>query len=204
MMSTCLKQEFFSLPSASGADVKQIIEDRLRALRLCLPPRARALALCELYLEQYHFHPVERDDLIGDILVSVYDGNNMVLRPHQAAVLFMTLAIGALVDPSLPSYSTSAETYCMLGLQALGLRCIYASPDIETVMALSLVAAYHGDSSESRSLDTAWSKMSLALKLAQKVRPFHNHCFLNVPLISLFQIGLRMCPTFHFHTRDLC
>ena len=150
--------------------MKQTAEDRLHALRSCLPSRARALALCELYLEKCYFQPVERADLLEDILVSVYDGNSMALRPHKAAVLFMVLAVGALADPSLSPCSPEAETYCVMGLRALNLRCVSTSPDIESVMALSLVAAYHGDSSKGRALEAAWSTMALTIKLAQKVR----------------------------------
>ena len=123
-----------------------------------------------MYLETCHFQPVERDQLIDDILISVYDAGDVTVKPHKAAVLFLVFAIAALVDPGLPAYNAEAEAYCLMGMRALDLRCISTSPDMETVIALSLLAAYHGNSSKSRSLDTAWSSMSLALKLAQKVR----------------------------------
>lgn len=153
-------------PSVLG---KQGIADGLNALRSCVPPRARALSLCEIYLDKFYFQPVERGELMDDILISVYDANNMTLKPHKAAVLFMVFAVAALVDPGMPPYSTEAETYYLMGMRALDLRCISTSPDMETVMALSLVAAYHGGSLKSRSLDTAWSSMSLAIKVAQKI-----------------------------------
>lgn len=166
--NTGLPQGLSTLLRSSG-DAKQSVADRMNALRAYAPPRARALSLCEIYLETYHFQPVERDELIEDILFSVYDTRNVSLRPHKAAVLFLVFAVAALVDPSLQPYSDEAETYCMMGMRALDLRCVSTSPDMETVIALALVAAYHGDSSKSRSLDTAWSSMSLAIKLAQKV-----------------------------------
>lgn len=89
--------------------------------------------------------------------------------PHLLAVLFFVLAVGALVDLTLPPYSAEAEKYYRLGRAALSLRSVFDSPEIETVQAVTLMAAYHSLASQRYTIESAWSLASLATKLAQSV-----------------------------------
>ena len=91
--------------------------------------------------------------------------------PHKAAVLFFVFATGCLMDASLPPTNAQAQAFCELGLKALDLRNISTSAELDTVVAISLVASYHGNLGTENCLETAWEEMSLALKVAQKVRP---------------------------------
>ncbi|OBZ73747.1 putative transcriptional regulatory protein C1F7.11c [Grifola frondosa] len=147
-----------------------------------LPSQPRAWSLCEAYIEHFTWwcRPIKRDELVDDILTPIYnalkdptkpgyrrnnlDGNRC---PHLLAVLYLVLALGALVDLTLPSCSAEAETYYRLGRAALSLRSIFDSPEIETVQGVILIAAYHSLCSQRHSLESAWSLMSLAAKLAQ-------------------------------------
>ncbi|KAL4249924.1 hypothetical protein ABKN59_002007 [Abortiporus biennis] len=147
-----------------------------------LPPQPRAWSLCEAYLEHFTwwFRPIKRDELIDDILIPIYktvnDPNLKGYRapftletrcPHLLAVLFSVLAIGALMDLTLPACSAEAEKYYRLARAAMSLRSIFDSPEIETVQGVALLAAYHSIATSRYSVESAWSMMSLAAKLAQ-------------------------------------
>lgn len=151
-----------------------------------LPPQMRAWSLCESYLEQFSwwFRPIKRDELIDEILTPIYrrtttDGQSTYHRkadadagrcPHLLATLFLVLAVGALVDLTLPPCSVEAEKYYRLGRAALNMRSIFDSPELETVQAVSLMAAYHSLCTSRYTLESAWSLCSLASKIGQAVR----------------------------------
>lgn len=178
-----------------------------------LPSHPRAWALCETYLEQFSwwFRPIKRDELINEILIPIYRKVSDPLKsayhrkaeadagrcPHLLATLFMILAVGAIVDLTLPPCSVEAETYYRLGRAALSLRSVFDSPELETVQAVSLMAAYHSLCSSRYTLESAWSIMSLASKLGQAVRD-GSICASFVRLTNflnwsdLAKIGLRM------------
>jgi len=138
-------------------------------LRHALPSHSQAVRLCEQYSKRYRFQPIQIDDLMDDILPFVYDGE-LLRSPHKAAVLYFVFAVGSLMDPNLPPRNTQAQTFCELGLKALDLRNISASTDLDSVIAISLLASYHGNLGSENCLETAWEEMSLAIKVAQKVR----------------------------------
>jgi len=105
---------------------------------------------------------------MDDILPFVYDGE-LMRSPHKAAVLYFVFAAGSLMDPNLPPRNTQAQAFCELGLKALDLRNISTSTDLDSVIAISLLASYHGNFGSEDCLETAWEEMSLAIKVAQKV-----------------------------------
>ena len=167
-----------------------IVEEGTDALILKLeahlPPQPRAWALCETYLEHLTWwcRPVKRDELINDILIPIYNckkdpSKNAYHRgnctdeegrnPHLLAVLFFVLALGSLVDLTLPPCSAEAELYYRLGRAALSLRSIFDSQEIESVQALVHMAMYHSLCSQRWSLESAWRIISLAGKIAQSV-----------------------------------
>lgn len=137
-------------------------------LRRALPSHSRAVHLCEQYSKKYRFQPIQIGDLMDDILPFVYEGELMRL-PHKAAVLYFVFAAGSLMDPNLPPRNTEAQAFCELGLKALDMRNISTSPELDTVIALSLLASYHGNLGTENCLEIAWDEMSLAVKVAQKV-----------------------------------
>ncbi|KAI0923665.1 hypothetical protein AcW1_006560 [Taiwanofungus camphoratus] len=162
------------------------LESILDELESCLPPQPRAWALCEAYIAYFTWwcRPIKRDELIDDILIPIYSSIKDPSRlkstyhpsisdanryPHLLAVLYLVLAVGALVDLTLPPCSPEAEKYYRLGRAALSLRSIFDSPEIETVQAVTLMAGYHSLCGQRYTIESAWSLASLAAKLAQSI-----------------------------------
>lgn len=151
------------------------------ALLDLLPEYPRATTLCETYLENsaWIFRPITREELIDEILVPIYafaqDRKQEILEvkkeisPHALGVLYMVFAHGALTDLTLPPYNTEAENYFHLGRLALSLQPIYELPTTQTLQALCLVAYYYGNHGRHPTLDSAWSVLAFANKLAQSV-----------------------------------
>ncbi|KAF8450408.1 fungal-specific transcription factor domain-containing protein [Boletus edulis BED1] len=148
-----------------------------------LPEYPRATTLCETYLENsaWVFRPITREELIDELLAPVYalaqDRNKEVLEdkarneisPHALAVLYMVFAHGALTDLTLPPYNAEAENYFHLGRLALSLHPFCELPTTRTLQALCLMAYYYGNHGRHPTLDSAWSILALANKLAQSI-----------------------------------
>ena len=65
------------------------------------------------------------------------------------------------MDPNLPPRNPQAQAFCELGLKALDLRNISTSAELDSVIAISLLASYHGNLGTENCLETAWEEMSL-------------------------------------------
>lgn len=146
----------------------ELPEDVVSELRRALPSHSQAVHFCEQYAKKYRFQPIQISDLMDEVLPFVYEGDLMG-SPHKAAVLFFVFAAGCLMDASLPPTNPQAQAFCELGLKALDLRNISTSAELDTVVAISLLASYHGNLGTENCLETAWEEMSLALKVAQKI-----------------------------------
>ncbi|KAF9226456.1 hypothetical protein BS17DRAFT_748181 [Gyrodon lividus] len=155
-------------------------EDQLRevlgSLFNLLPPYPRATTLCETYLENaaWIFRPISREELIDEILVPVYAlaqdrKKRSEVSPHTLAVLYMVFAHGALTDLTLPPYNTEAENYFHLGRLALSSQSVFDLPSTQTLQAVCLMAYYHSNGGRRCTLDSAWSIIALANKLAQSM-----------------------------------
>ncbi|KIP01519.1 hypothetical protein PHLGIDRAFT_32525 [Phlebiopsis gigantea 11061_1 CR5-6] len=182
-LSSDLEALSFTFPFALSTDAHDTIMNKLESH---LPPQPRAWALCETYLEQFTwwFRPIKRDELINEILMPIYktvaDPTKFAYHrktdqessrcPHLLATLFFVLAVGALVDLTLPACSAEAEKYYRLGRTALSLRSVFDSPELETVQAVGLMAGYHSLCTFRYTLESAWALGGLASKLAQSVR----------------------------------
>ncbi|GBE86700.1 hypothetical protein SCP_0905800 [Sparassis crispa] len=164
--------------------VENGIDAFLDKLESFLPPQPRAWALCEAYLEHlgWWFRPIKRDEMVEDILTPVYNYLKNPAKskrtyhpsheercPHLLATLFMILAVGALLDLTLPPCSAEAEKYHLLGRAALSARSVFDSPAIEAVQAVALMSAYHGVCSSRYTIESAWSLISLASRLSQSI-----------------------------------
>lgn len=170
----------FSIGTAAKSETCGKALDLLFSL---LPPRPRAWSLCETYIEQasWMFRPLKRDEIIDDVLTSIYNAkkdrenpNSKAthdISPHKLAVMFMIFAQGALVDLTLPAYNAEAENYHHYARAALSLRPVFDSPAIETVQAVVLMATYRANTGKRYSLDSCWTLLSLGAKLAQSVGP---------------------------------
>ncbi|PCH44570.1 hypothetical protein WOLCODRAFT_26859 [Wolfiporia cocos MD-104 SS10] len=166
--------------------VDENFDELMDILESQLPPRERAWALCETYIAHFTWYcrPIKRDELIDDILTPIYNCMKDPQKaratyqpsvpdshrcPHLLSVLFLVFAVGALVDLTLPSYSAEAEKYYRLGRVALSMKSTLDSPEIETVQAVFLMAAYHSLCTARYSIDSAWTLASLTTKLAQSI-----------------------------------
>ncbi|KAF9454249.1 hypothetical protein P691DRAFT_443633 [Macrolepiota fuliginosa MF-IS2] len=89
---------------------------------------------------------------------------------HGLALMFMVLAIGSLMDATLPAYNLDAEQYHQLARAALFHTSIFSAPTLSAVQALFLMSHYlflvdrHGAASEAR-----WLIMGIVVKVAQSI-----------------------------------
>jgi hypothetical protein len=171
--------------------------EALDSLYNLLPPYPRATTLCETYLENaaWIFRPISREELIDEILAPVYalagDRTKMTeVSPHTVAVLYMVFAHGALTDLTLPPYNAEAENYFHLSRVALSLQSVFDLPTTQTLQAICLMAYYHSNGGRRCTIDSAWSMIALANKLAQSVS---TSCHIWMMLTYSAQMGLRTC-----------
>lgn len=182
-MSAEISQLASSLPfSLTGIPDYDRCESILDSLFSLLPPYPRATALCETYMENaaWIFRPIRREELIDDILTPVYTlaqmRKNNTSSPdtectaHTIAVLYMIFTQGALMDLTLPPCNQEAENYFQLGRVALSLHPVLETPTTQTVQALALMGyCYSNGGNKQYTLESAWSAVALASKLAQSV-----------------------------------
>ncbi|KIL65922.1 hypothetical protein M378DRAFT_124945 [Amanita muscaria Koide BX008] len=156
----------------------------LNLLTSFLPARARASALCEVYLEQGCLtgRPIWRPELIHEVVTPIYqhykkikdpDFDNTAIphdvTPHKVAVLYLVFCLGALTDLTNPAYSAEAHHYFDLGRASLSLLSIFDSTEIWTVQALLIMANIHTYGGPHFSPEKAWCLIALTCKLAHKI-----------------------------------
>ncbi|KAG9219101.1 hypothetical protein CCMSSC00406_0001511 [Pleurotus cornucopiae] len=163
-----------------GTDGLWNTEKSLDILLDYLPSRPRASALCETYMEQatWSCRPIQREELIDSILTPIYryvkerevgSPPPTAISAHLVAVLFMVFSLGSLMDLTLPSHSPESENYHQVARAALALRSVFDSPEISTVQAIVLMASFHSLGSRRYTIDSSWSLLALACKLAQSI-----------------------------------
>ena len=123
------------------------------------------------------FHIVSLHNLTHEIMPYIY-GNGRHAEandtshyhgPHALALFFITLAVGSLVDLSLPPYNADAQRYYALSLVALGLRSMVENVSLSTVKTLHLISLYCGMSGTETNMPNQYAILNLASRLAQKV-----------------------------------
>ncbi|KAG5635134.1 hypothetical protein H0H81_012333 [Sphagnurus paluster] len=189
-------QSFPFTPVGVPSDVQAFIETKL-------PSWSDAFDLVNTYLAQvgWIFHGVTRTQILVDMLPAIYrrspqpDGTKKVgLRghgedysgPHDLALLFMILAIGALVRPepeptkanSNPSQLQASnnalgENYLQIARAALALQPVLEKPSLVTIQTLHLMSIYNAmsgrDLGSETSMEMTWSLITLAAHLSQTV-----------------------------------
>ncbi|KAF5341216.1 hypothetical protein D9611_006108 [Ephemerocybe angulata] len=159
----------------------------LELLETFLPDRARAIALCQVWIDHgsYFFRAFRPSDLLDTLLPHVYDtaasrahvGENEEdysnpldiddsAYSYKLAALFMIFSIGSLLDINLPPYNAQGEHFYHLGRGALALQNPHSS-NYETVQAVGLMATYHSLAGKKYTRHGAWCIMNVAAKLAQ-------------------------------------
>ena len=161
-----------------------------------LPPWERAHQLCEIYLSRiaWLMSAVPKRQLLEVCLPMWYDeaadlfpstsattttdpanpaSESSNKNPHELALFFIVLCIGALYDDALPygPDNEEAKVYFELTKAALNLEPVMESaPSVSTVQTLTVVCMYYGMCGGDNSIECAWNTLSIAAKLAQSVR----------------------------------
>lgn len=158
----------------------QSYQDRVYVLLKSLPDGARASALCEGYLNNYtwFFRPLSRSELFQELLTPVLSYRNhsghpvtgqKFARPHGIAALFFIFAIATSADQS---HAAESDGYYQLGKMALSLHSIFDTPQLDTIQAISLMAAYISNSDGKDAIEEGWSYLGLAIRFAISVCGF--------------------------------
>ncbi|KAG1767816.1 hypothetical protein EDD22DRAFT_772813 [Suillus occidentalis] len=141
-----------------------------------LPEMQRAVSLCEIYLKSlsWMFQVVSRQQIIDNLIPSIYRPGTRSLErprygPHDLALLFSVLALGALVDPTLPPYNAEARHYHLVARAALCMQSVLAERSVVTIKALHLMSMYYGMSGIESNAELYYSLLSLASQAALQV-----------------------------------
>ena len=164
-------QSFPFTPMGQLSDVQELVESHL-------PPFERTVALCETYFDQagWLFRGVTRIQIFEDMLPVIYKQRPPTFGedysgPHDLAMLFMVLAIGALVGSD--SSSALGEHYHQIARAAISLQPILEKPSIVTIQSLHLMSIYNAmsgsDLKSETSMEMTWSLITLASHLSQTV-----------------------------------
>ncbi|KAF8074759.1 fungal-specific transcription factor domain-containing protein [Lyophyllum atratum] len=142
-----------------------------------LPPADKALELRSIYYSHaaWMYNPISQESFDSQVYTQFYDPNigpqpDEPLLSHRLSLVFMVLAIGSLMNTSLPAYNLEAEKYHQLARAALFTNSIFDEPTINAVQALYLMTFYlfladrHGTNSGAR-----WAIMGIAVKVGQSI-----------------------------------
>ena len=179
--SSCLPQEInFLYGLLQSPDRVQSIIEKF------LPPKDEAIALCGMVLEhlKWMFSIVSRKHLIGELIPAIYDHNRRQYDSHDLALLFITLAIGVLVDPGRNPYDEMVHRYHQLAGAALSLQSI--RQPIVTAKCLHLMSIYYGMSGKESNLENSYSFLNMALQFGRSVRSIYLYIFLSLELMVAF------------------
>ncbi|KJA16557.1 hypothetical protein HYPSUDRAFT_80028 [Hypholoma sublateritium FD-334 SS-4] len=164
-------QSFPFTPMGQPADVQELIESHL-------PTYERTMVLCETYFAQvsWIFRGLTRIQLIDDMIPVIYKRQAALpgedySGPHDLALLFVILAIGALVGDE-PS-NALGEHFHQVSRAAISLQPVLEKPSIVTIQALHLMSIYNAmsgsDLKSETSMEMTWSLITLASHLSQTI-----------------------------------
>ncbi|KAJ3502601.1 hypothetical protein NLJ89_g8811 [Agrocybe chaxingu] len=167
-------QSFPFTPMGQSTDVQEVIEGHL-------PPYERTIALCETYFDQcgWLYKGTTRTQIMDDMVPVIYRQQAALPGedyggPHDLALLFIVLAIGALVGNSQePSNAAQGEHFHQISRAALALQPVLEKPSIVTIQCLHLMSIYSamsgGDMKSETSMEMAWSLITLSCHLSQTI-----------------------------------
>lgn len=169
-----LNQDFpFTPPGFHKRHMQETIESYL-------PQIQRTISLCETFLKSlsWTFQIVSRQQIIDDLIPLIYrpgikSSERPRYCPHDLALLFSVLAVGALVDPALPPYNAEARHYQRLARAALCLQSVFSERSMITIKVLHLMSVYYGMSGLESNTELCYSFLNLAGQVALQIG-FHN------------------------------
>lgn len=152
-------------------------QERMYMLMESFPDGAKASSLCESYINSYtwFFRPLSRGELFQEILAPILSDRNSgghsdaarrFIQPHKMAVLFFIFAIASSTDQS---HVSESDRYYQLGRMALSMRSVFDAPRLDTIQAVSLMAAFVSNSGGKHAVEEGWSYLGLAIRLAVSV-----------------------------------
>jgi hypothetical protein len=84
-------------------------------------------------------------------------------------LLFSVLAVGALVDPTLPPFNAEARHYQRLARAALCLQSVLSERSMVTIQVLHLMSMYYGMSGIESNAELCYSFLNFAGQVALQV-----------------------------------
>ncbi|KAF9078127.1 fungal-specific transcription factor domain-containing protein [Rhodocollybia butyracea] len=135
-----------------------------------LPDVSLARRLCELYYQHaaWMYTPISKPEFYETVFRPIYDANAAFpnIGSHNLALMYMILAIGALLDFDQQSHSPAASRFYELGRAALAVDSVFEEQSIPAIQALVLMCHYMFlDDIEG----PRWATMGVVVKLAQSV-----------------------------------
>ncbi|PFH45913.1 hypothetical protein AMATHDRAFT_70926 [Amanita thiersii Skay4041] len=142
-----------------------------------LPSPEKAFELKIIYYSHaaWMYNPISTESFDKEVYAQFYDQHTGPLSDdpiicHRLSLMFIVLAIGSLMDTSLPAYNLDAEVYHQLAKAALFHHSFIDEPTVTAVQALFLMTFYlfladrHGTSTGAR-----WTIMGIAVKVGQSI-----------------------------------
>lgn len=176
-----------------------------------LPSYERASALIEAYLENlsWFFRPVDREQIIEELLPSIYKKSSgqptmpILINPegdsssqsrsqavdvHDLSLLLIVFAVGAVADMTLPPDNDEANLYYHLCRATMSLQSILDDTKLTTVQTIALMGAYDLFSCREATLEGAWKLLTIAMCLASSVSNFLLYCSARSQLIGICNV----------------
>jgi Fungal specific transcription factor domain len=139
------------------------------------------------------YDPVSRayyvEQIFTPILDPSYDPAKPPPTPADYALLFIILALGAILDLSRPPYVPEAEHYHALSRAAMGVEDPPAD-SLTNVQAMMLMCYYNQLSDDKRAPARVWSLSGLAYKMATAVSAVFHPLLASLVRSSIFMSHL--------------
>ncbi|KAK0467253.1 fungal-specific transcription factor domain-containing protein [Desarmillaria tabescens] len=150
--------------------VSRCADEIRHSLHGYLPSASVARRLSEQYYRHaaWMYMPISQKDYFDTIFRPVYEQEypyGEAINSHSLALLFMVLAMGALMDLELPAHSPEAIQYYQLAKAALSINSVFEEQSIPGIQALFIMCHFmFWNDTEAR-----WVMMGIIVKLAQSV-----------------------------------
>ncbi|KAK0202815.1 fungal-specific transcription factor domain-containing protein [Desarmillaria ectypa] len=150
--------------------VSRCADEIRHSLHGYLPSASVARRLSEQYYRHaaWMYTPINQKDYLDTIFRPVYEQEypyGEAINSHSLALLFMVLAMGALMDLELPAHSPEAMQYYQLAKAALSINSVFEEQSIPGIQALFIMCHFmFWNDTEAR-----WVMMGIVVKLAQSV-----------------------------------
>lgn len=132
------------------------------------------------------FHIVSRQQLVHELIPTVYKQTRVSYGPHELALMLIVLGIGALVDLELDPYNLEAQHYYRLARAAVSLQpvlgqqsivtvkvrracCNHPFPNVFLLKVIHLMSIYNGMSGKESNLEQSYILLDLACQVALRV-----------------------------------